>query len=259
MARQPVIKKIDGEDMDDHRVSFEVKLLFMVAILFFYPVALCVQLYRKPSVQYWVGPEILYVSIFVVLWILACHFALVARTLKRSNGALVMVIIPGALLAITCQVQELHIRSVASALLSQDCTSFEDKARLERAWTSAHDVVSNCSSTLSDITGASPSDTRQILRVENCDGYAHGYATYGAEWDYLTYMEEEHHCGGWCESHRAVWQPSERVQDSCSLAAARVMGGSIARLGRQVTVYSAILLFCASLSLLVMPSLLGSS
>merc|ERR1719329_327932 len=217
------------------------------------------QLHRKPSVQYWVGHGIFYVGIFVVLWILAFHFALVARALRRSNAALVMVIIPAASLALTCQVQEIHVRSVAASLLSLDCTSFESKAVLERAWTSAQDILSNCSSALSDATGASPSDTRRILRLQTCPGYAEGYATYGAEWDYLAYMEKEHHCGGWCESRRAVWQPSGRVQDSCAIAAARVMGGSIARLGHQVTVYAAILLVCASLALLFLPGLLGAS
>merc|ERR1719329_1231865 len=189
------------------------------------------QLHRKPSVQYWVGHGIFYVGIFVVLWILAFHFALVARALRRSNAALVMVIIPAASLALTCQVQEIHVRSVAASLLSLDCTSFESKAVLERAWTSAQDILSNCSSALSDATGASPSDTRRILRLQTCPGYTEGYATYGAEWDYLAYMEKEHHCGGWCESRRAVWQPSGRV----GLPGVHGEGASLRRLVRVAT------------------------
>lgn len=248
------------DEMDDgHRVSFEVKITFMVSILFFYPVALCVQLYRKPSVQYWVGHGILYVAIFVVVWVLACHFALVTRILKRSHAALVMVILPGTILAVACQTQELHFRSVAAALLSQDCTSFESKATLERAWTIAHDTLANCSSTLAGITGASPSETRRVLRVESCSGYASELEAHRDEWNYLAYMEQEHHCGGWCEPGQAVWNPSEHLEDSCSMAAARAIGGSIARMGQQVTVYSAILLACASLALLVVPGVLGAS
>merc|ERR1719446_446271 len=127
----------------------------MISLLFFYPLCLCIQLHAKPSVQYWVGHWILWVGIFTGLWLLACHFALVTRILKKSNAALVMVIIPSTLLAIACQVQELHFRSVSAALLSRDCTSFPAKSRLERAWVSAHELASNCSQTLSDVTGAS--------------------------------------------------------------------------------------------------------
>jgi len=260
---QRAVRKVAGDEVieaaEDGLLSFEVKLTFMISILFFYPICLCIQLHAKPSVRYWVGNWILWVGIFTGLWLLACHFALVARMLKKSNAALVMVIIPGTSLAIACQAQELHFRSVSAALLSQDCTSFPSKARLERAWTSVHDLALNCSDTLSGITGASPEATQRVLRVEDCHGYAREEERYAAEWNYLTYMEREHHCGGWCEPSRPVWHPSEPVQDSCSKAAARVMGGSIARMGQQVTVYSTIMLLCASLSLLVVPSLLGAS
>jgi len=250
-------EKLTAEAMEDGLLSFEVKLTFMISVLFFYPICLCIQLHSKPSVQYWVGHWILWVGIFTGLWLLACHFALVTRILKKSNAALVMVIIPGALLAIACQVQELHFRSVSAALQSRDCTSFESKARLERAWVSANNLAVNCSETLSGITGADPAATRRVLRVEDCHGYAREEARYSDEWNYLTYMEREHHCGGWCGPSRPIWHPSEPMQDSCSLAAARVMSGSIGRMGHQVTVYSAIMLFCASLSLLIVPSLLG--
>jgi len=260
---EQAVRKVAGDEVienyEDGLLSFEVKLTFMISILFFYPICLCIQLHQKPSVQYWVGHWILWIGIFTALWLLACHFALVARMLKKSNAALVMVIIPGTLLAIACQVQELHFRSVSAALLSRDCTSFVSKARLERAWVSAHELAVNCSETLAGVTGASAEATQHILRVEDCHGYAREEARYADEWSYLTYMEREHHCGGWCEPSRPIWHPSEPMQDSCSKAAARVMGGSIARMGQQVTVYSAIMLLCASLSLLVVPSLLGAS
>lgn len=260
--QQQTFDAIKGRSLltdDDHKVSFEVKLTFVVSILFFYPVALCIQLHKKPSVKFWVGDWLSWIAFFVAVWILFCHFALVSRIMRKTQAAMLMIIFPGAVLAVTCQVQELRFRSASSALLSNDCQSFAEKAQLERAWLFANELMGNCSRALSDITGAGMAETRMVTRIESCEGYAEGAGLYGKEWSYLDHMERAHRCGGWCEPSRPLWHPSQPIQDSCASAAARVIGSSIARMGLQVTVYSGLLLLSSSVALLLAPGLLGAA
>mmetsp|Transcript_59538 Transcript_59538/g.128822 ORF Transcript_59538/g.128822 Transcript_59538/m.128822 type:complete len:264 (-) Transcript_59538:125-916(-) len=245
------------EEMDE-KVSFEVKLTFIVAVLFFYPVSLCMILHSKMTVQYWFGHGALWAAFAVPLWILITHILIARGVLRRGLAAIVVIIMPAAFLASVCQVQAWQFTERAGALVSQDCTSFLGKAKLQRSWVAAQALKNSCTENLVNMTGADPYETAEIITFEDCPGYFEGKLQFGDDWTYLQHLEKNYHCGGWCTAELPLWVPQANTQDSCSLAVARSMGGNISLLGVQVTVYSGILLFSSSLLLLFSPKTLGA-
>merc|ERR1740127_391985 len=92
-----------------------------------------------------------------------------------------------------------------------------------------------------------------VMNFKNCPGYAAAHNSYQRDWWYLQHLESYYRCGGWCRPHRQLWLHQDGVQDSCADSVARALNGNISLLGLQVTVYSGVLLLCASLVLLTNP------
>merc|ERR1719321_1732133 len=101
-----------------------------------------------------------------------------------------MIVVPSVCLAVGFAQEDIYFRNASATLLSSECTN-EGKARFERAWTSAHTVLDGCSSALANMTGAAPAETRQLIRIQDCAGYAEGRSVYQSEWRYFEYMERE--------------------------------------------------------------------
>lgn len=239
-------------------ISFEFKMICLAAILFIYPITLCMELEKRQSVTVFISPWMYFlIGICVPMWLLVCSLALLNRWIQRTHAAAWLLLIPSICLIIGFTQQHLQFRSMSAELLADGCET-PSKARLEQAFTSAQSVMDDCSSALSNMTGATATEARPMIRIMDCAGYQEGQATYKAEWRYFEYMERTYHCGGWCEPRWPIWYPASSVQDGCSLVAGRVLGGVAERMSKQVLVYSSVLAVVVILALFFMPGLVGA-
>jgi len=239
-------------------VSFEFKIICLAAILFVYPITLCIELDRRQSVAVFISPWMYFlIGICIPVWLLVCSLALLNRWIHRNHAAIWLLLVPSIGLIIGFTQQHLQFRSMSAELLTDGCET-PSKAHLEQAFASAQTVMNDCSSVLSNMTGAAATETRSMIRIKDCAGYQQGQATYQAEWRYFEYMERTYHCGGWCEPRWPIWYPASSVQDGCSLVAGRVLGGVAERMSKQVLVYSSVLAVVVISALFLTPGLVGA-
>lgn len=244
--------------LEGGKMPFEAKLTFLMTILLFYPVCLLCLIHSKPSVQYWFGHWTIITAAGVVLWIVFCHISLKTGYIRRGLAAIVAIVVPAAALTGIVQVQAWQFREAAAALVSSDCDSFLGKAKVQRAWQVAYDLKTSCTLALANATGAPVEDASRVLDLHDCPDYPFLMQRLGKEFAFLEHMETNYHCGGWCTPARPIWMPYP-VQDSCSLAFGRALGGNISLLGIQITIYSLILLGSASLLLLLAPKSMAAA
>lgn len=244
--------------LEGGKMPFESKLTFLMIILLFYPVCLLVLLHAKPAVQYWFGHGTLLAAAGVVVWIIVCHVGIKTGYIRRGMAAIFAVVVPSAALCGVCQVQAWQFRETAAALVSSDCESFPEKASVQRAWQVAFDLKISCTEALATATGSTPEDAFAVLELSDCPDYPYLNKRFGSQFAFIEHLEKEYHCGGWCTPQKPIWMRYQ-VQDSCSLAFGRALGGNISLLGIQVTIYSLILLGSASLLLLLSPKSMAAS
>jgi hypothetical protein len=246
--------------LESAKLPFEAKLTFLTTILLFYPVCLLCLLHSKPAVRYWFGHWTIVTAAGVVLWIIFCNVALKTGYIRRGLAAIVAVVIPSATLAGVCQVQAWQFSEVSAALVSSDCSSFGEKAMVQRAWQVAFDLKVTCTLALANATGVTPQDASRVLDMRDCPDYPYLAKKLGSEFAFLEHLEKNYHCGGWCTPARPIWRSTVKtVQDSCSLSFGRALGGNISLLGIQITIYSLILLGSASLLLLLAPKSMAAA
>lgn len=234
-------------------VSFEVKLFFATITLLSWPVSMMYFLYQKPSVAYWFGKWEIMLAYSICIWIVVMYFTFLMRFMGKGTAMVLLLVLPCAALAITCEVQELEFQMISERLLSADCSSSGGKTKLQEAWLVAQKTSFLCDQNLMKITGSSKEELEKVKRIENCPGYFDNLAKYQTEWNYLAHLEEAYQCGGWCSPGYPLWTMSKTPLDSCSLAAGSAMQNSIKHMGKQVAIFSFIVLVGVSLWLLLAP------
>lgn len=244
------------EDEKEHvrTVPLELKLTFFASIVLLYPVVLCLLLGTKPTVLYWCGRWSIFASIAVPIWVVLCHFMLSNRVLRPGLGPIAYLVLPSVLIFLICEIQVRVLSGQGAMLMSSDCETFQSKAKVERAWWSAHELLQTCAEDLADSTGISINETMSLVSIRECKGYMEAFRTHSQEWSFLEAIEKAHHCGGWCSVQAPIWNLQSRVVDSCSAAVAHVVVGNISLLSYQVTIYAAVLLLSVSLVLMYHPS-----
>lgn len=262
-----MISKPFGSGRHREKLPYEVKIAFFIAIVLFYPVAMMCLLQSKPTIKYWFGDTWVCTVLIVVAWFLMCQFMLLADMMPRTFVPIYMISIPTAVMTIVCQVQTWHLEGSGSALEASDCLTFPVKAQLENSWQKAHDLLQECTQQLTNITGASISETRKLQGHSyyyDCPKYSKALHIYRKDWEYLEHVERAYLCGGWCSPSEPLWTISTnprskqgRLQDSCSKAVGRDMMGQMLLMGTQVTTYMAVCFFLSTIVLLVRPSWLA--
>jgi len=256
------------DELDERKAPFEIKLTAMAFLLFSFPMCLLVVLDSKPSVQTLFGRWALYSVLVLVAWILVCHVFLVKGIVRRGMAAILVIVLPSAVLAGVCQVHAWQFQEKASALVSTDCSSFLQKSALNRAWEAANTFRTNCMVQDANITNLSPAQAQlvqDLMRSFNnldlmlCPGFDEAQAQYNGAWEYLSYIENNYYCGGWCKAAAPIFVNGVAIQDTCSLAVGRALANDISLLGTQVTFYAVILFSTAAVLLLVSPNSLAAT
>lgn len=69
--------------------------------------------------------------------------------------------------------------------------------------------------------------------------YKFEFRRHEVHWQYLSWLEDQYQCAGWCEFTAPLWTHKE-VQDSCSVAVSSVFSAKIMYMSSQVVIYTII-------------------
>jgi len=189
---------VDEEDEKEHAktLPFELKLTFFTSIVLFYPVVLSLLIGTKPSVLYWCGRWSIFACVATIIWVMLCHFMFSLKALRPGLAPVGYLIVPSVWIFIICEIQVRVISGQGAILMSEDCNTFQSKAKVERAWWAAQQLLEGCAAELTSSTGANINETMNLLNLRECRGYEEGLQMYSKEWKYIEGVEKEHRCGG---------------------------------------------------------------
>jgi len=228
-------------------------VFFSTICLLSWPLSICYFLYEKPSVSYWFAGWEIILGAGICIWLVAMYILMAMKFISKSTSMIVLLIVPCTVLAVSCQLQDLQFQFISAALQSQDCSFNTAKVDIQQAWEVAYNTSLSCDKYLMKATGSSIQEVESVRRFENCPGYHDAMPKYKREWAYLAALETSYQCGGWCTPGFPLWARSTTPLDSCALAAGHAMDSSIANMGKQVSIFSLILLVCVSLWQLLLP------
>mmetsp|Transcript_112628 Transcript_112628/g.342813 ORF Transcript_112628/g.342813 Transcript_112628/m.342813 type:complete len:303 (-) Transcript_112628:47-955(-) len=229
---------------------FQDKIVFILMLVLGLPAISCAAIASHPSVLYWVGRSGLVVPTAAMLWVLLSHEFLARKVVKRRLAVILVLVIPTASMMLAAHGHKVTAVGLRAKLETEDCLAFHGKARLERAWQEARQILDACVERQANLTGAPGAEVERVTSLRLCPGYAKGQARWAREWGYLEALEATQRCAGWCSAERPLWRTflGEAPHDRCSLVAAEMLGGEVHRTARQVVVYCAFaLLFLGSL------------
>jgi len=255
--RGPVVEDEEPESMDGLvKLPFEVKLTFVTAVVLFHPVVLIWRLFTRNDVLFLLGGWAIWVAASIPPWVMLCHLSMMRKAIPFRLAPIVVLILPAAILALTCQMQTFQFAGHQVQLTARDCENFPVKARLDRSWWRAHELWDKCTRDLAQATGASQKEAQLFARFESCPGYrqiVQHEAHLASDWKFLQDAEKTHRCGGWCTVQPSIWRATAPLDDSCSMAVGRAFMGT-ARMSFQATVYAGVLLTITSLVLVLRPN-----
>mmetsp|Transcript_68499 Transcript_68499/g.135371 ORF Transcript_68499/g.135371 Transcript_68499/m.135371 type:complete len:273 (+) Transcript_68499:102-920(+) len=255
--RAPVVEDDEPESMDSLvKIPFEVKLTFVTAVVLFHPVVLIWRLFTRNDVFFLLGGWAAWVAAVVPPWVMLCHISMHKKAIPFRVAPIIVLVLPAAILAITCQLQSWQFAGQQVQLTARDCESFPVKARLERSWWRAYELWDSCTKELARTSGASQQEVKAFARFESCSEYRPLILHedhLANDWKFLAETEHTHHCGGWCTVQPSIWRAGSPIGDSCSMAVARVFVGT-GRMSFQATVYVGLLLMSTSVALVLRPN-----
>jgi len=167
----------------------------------------------EPAVGYWSCTWLKALLLIPVL-ILAVHFYQV-KFGANQNAMGVALVFPSVLLMFMLMDESMHAGLKAQELFSLSCDAFPEKTALQLEWEAADDFFDQC---ITD-TAASSKITKEVLTdnfsIRDCSQYDEVYAQHASAWGYLSLLEENYGCSGWCIPGQQLWSHGPH-KDSCS-------------------------------------------
>jgi len=254
--RRPVVEDDEPESMDSLvKIPFEVKLTFVTSRVLFHPVVLIWRLFNKNEVLFLLGGWAIWVAASIPPWVMVCHLSMLRKAITLRIAPIIVLILPAAILAISCQIMAWQFAGHQVQLTARDCDNFVVKARLDRSWWRARNLWDNCTREIARASGTSQHDAQLFSRLESCQGYRQiiqNEAHIASDWKFLEEIERTYRCG-WCTVQPSIWRMDAPLDDSCSMAVARKFVGS-SQVSFQGTVYAGLLLLTTSLALVLRPN-----
>lgn len=227
-------------------------LTFSLLAAFACPIISAVRIVQDPSVEYWVGRECLAVLV-VPLLIAVAHLWQARVGAPRFFAVLMSTILPGLIVIVVAEICMMRTNGITDVLMSTDCTTFLDKAKLEDAYLAALHSFDDCVHRVAQATNTTLEEAATRLSVDDCAEYQQSpdMEKYGREWAYLRRLEQEQLCSGFCvPGEVAIWSRDHSAKDPCSLAAGQTIKTRVRRiaqnmmaLGFAVLVFSGLIIF----------------
>lgn len=211
---------------------------------------------HTPAVAYWDSgwANILFI---VPLIIFVVHIIHVRTEAPNKPAVVFALLVPSILLLGLGNNQYGMAVSRATKLFSTDCDTFAEKANLQRSWEAAYMLFENCLNQTSAASGYPMQKLRDNFRVQDCEEYGAGMKQYGKDWNYLRYLEENHHCAGWCYPGVQLWS-SSLAKDDCSTFVSAIFRNFVMPHCSQVVIMMVLTLLAATVGLIVLGPILRS-
>lgn len=229
-------------------------MVFCCFTLFSYPFVQSCYLGSQTNIQFWLGRQ---GEIALFVPVIFAGFYVIQERLGTPRRVLVIVstLVPSVIFILIGNSYYAGSQSVANRLLSTDCTTFIEKRELDRAWFMAHAFYMDCLRKLAHGPLLRIEDAMKVYRIHHCEEYDQAYEQYETEWSYLSYVEENHLCSGWCQVGPRLWSFRD-AKDSCSVAVGNVFESEVQRTGLQIMVFSIISLILSIVGIFVGPAVM---
>lgn len=189
------------------------------------PVVCSLHLAQEPSVSYWIGKGG-FAAIAVPILIIAANCVHVLCGRPRQIPTLLSTIIPGVVLLCVAQNYMSQSGAISQVLLSRDCMTDQQKNAIHYAWKVADQLYDRCVNRTMYEEELPLEQVLSTLRLEQCREYfvsqPDPWGTFRQRWAYLSAMEEQHSCSGWCAAARPLWT-HRPTKDACSIVAGSVL------------------------------------
>lgn len=222
---------------------FPMAYTFFCVFIFVSPITKLARVVNDSQVYHWIGEAPQVVVWLPVIFIVFAH--ILHRQRRGPNRLAVIISLIGSSVVLLILSHTVMTRSVilGSQFFSTDCTSFGEKAALERSWQAARTFQAGC--------GAS-SDSGFGSLVSHCPGYSRELIS-NPSWAYLESLERRFACGGLCTSDRQLWSyHGAHEADSCAVALGGMMQWDVRRQSMQVMVYSIFVLALTTIYMLML-------
>lgn len=207
----------------------QLRNLFTIfcVLAFAFPVSLIVFITADMNTKFWITSDLDYRwCLLVFAIILLAHF--VHWWLQSLNKVVVLLTFSGIA---TCLVfltgcYMISVYQIDSELAEYGCF-YPDKQMLQLDWDAAYQFYSSCTE-------------NKTMLITDCPNYA-TYLTKFPHWNYLSSLESEFLCSGWCLYEKPMWTTA-KTEDPCSIVVGFDLNSKAFRILFEVTVYCFILL-----------------
>lgn len=188
------------------------------------------------SVKYWIG----YYSFAVLLipaMLVASHMIHVFTGKPQFYAVLLSTAVPSIIVIAIGNIHLVQIGRISERLMSTSCSSFDDNAVLNSAYRAAEEVLSGCVGRTATATGESIEAVRAHLTLQDCIGQGQPEDKFSREWWYLSNLQAEQECTGWCQPAKtSVWMADITAGDACSSTAGNILSGKVQRAAQHMVV-----------------------
>lgn len=182
---------------------------FVVACVLLAPIIALSKLDSNVNVRFWVGRQCLLAYVPIVIFVACLAIHLKKGSISKA-ATLATLFVPSILLYIVGDVVNNASSIISMELEITDCTTFEVKARMDKAYLLAKAMWADC------YKEAKASNTT-VPSFWHCDQVKAAPGRVIRDWAYLEAVEDQYKCGGWCGPDKMFWHEGVAI-DSCSLA-----------------------------------------
>lgn len=206
-----------GNRPEDLSIWFIFPAAFtVVCLLLFFPSSfLLVHIGSSPVVAYWTVPSWWLLGVIPVV-VMSAHF-LHLRFGANKWVATAGLCIPSLILLTIGDSYMAPALKLSQRFFSTDCTTFSEKAALQRSWDEAYDLWQKCVLDTSVAHNLTTDYLVETFRLPDCEEYEDAYEKNKKDWTYLRMLEDRYACSGWCQPAMQLWSTTP-AKDSCSAA-----------------------------------------
>lgn len=210
---------------------------FAMFCIFMTPIWQMSHLGHDTTVRFWVG-RWCDMAMFLPIIFIATHLIHIEKRTPHKPAVLASIFIPCIVLLILADVVMTTAYDKADQLFSTDCDTFSGKRELQREYVYAQELYKSCITETAAREGGNltAASAAKLFRINDCEEYATAHKQHQRHWDYLSYLEEEHQCSGWCARSSRLWTFKD-TQDPCTVAVSAVFRGKVQNTAKQVVVY----------------------
>lgn len=240
---------------------FPPAFTMVCCLVFLVPTWLIMMVARDPALSYFSSSWSLIVLVIPIV-ILSVHYVHMQRGIPNKYAVIAGLIVPSVLLLVTANRQYMTAVDKMDKLFSVDCDTFPEKRTLQHAWEDAYNIYTQCLKSTAASSNYSIAVLQSHFRVQDCQEYqetlagftngAHaGGPNYAKEWAYLSHLEDNQYCAGWCYHGQALWS-SRPNKDACSVVVSHVYGSHVRPHTLQVAVVMLAMLGVTAVVLIMM-------